>query len=284
MIAGKTKAAAGPTINLWHRYAKARSPKLRTQLRNRLVEAHIALVDAVLAPVLFGVPAWVDIAAVRQAAMIGLIQAVENFDITRPVKFATYASRRIRGAAIDCLRELEPRTRRIADDQRKREAAESELANQIGQRPSTEEVKNHLGWSEETMARSRIQSPLSLEWTSGESEGHDNDFVMAQTLDDSRDPVDGDQFDNLDYATRGLDLQARFILWLYLYRGFTMTKIAPIVGMSESRVSQIFARGIKFLKEARTRQELVDVLTSDRQQQDRQLASSLATKQNRPKR
>ena len=125
---------------LWTVYKTDGSDKAREQL----VVAYSPLVKYVAGRMSSGLPAHVEEADLISYGLLGLINAIERFDITREIKFETYAITRIKGAIIDELRALDWVPRSVRARAREIEKAHAKLEHQLHRTPTDEEMAREL--------------------------------------------------------------------------------------------------------------------------------------------
>src|SRR3954464_13341526 len=126
---------------MWRRYKDSGD----SNARERLVLAYSPLVKYVSGRMASGLPAHVEESDLISYGLIGLISAIERFDISREVKFETYAITRIKGAIIDELRSLDWVPRSVRARAREIERANSKLEHKLQRSPSDEEMAGELG-------------------------------------------------------------------------------------------------------------------------------------------
>ncbi len=215
----------------------------------RLVLAHVRLVQPIARKVLAGLPAHVELSDLIQDGMCGLIGAARRYNARRCVPFTLYAKHRIRGAILDGLRRVDPATRDSRCKVKKLEAAARELGGELGRNPTTAEVAAKAG----TTAPEWLLDPLA--WRSGAA-------VRGRAEERSTDTGDlraGEAWrpdvraghqelrDVLFAAMESLPLRYRQIMVLYHWRGITMREIGLAFGVNESRVSQIHKRALELM-------------------------------------
>src|SRR3954447_16892714 len=139
----ETNVKAIELKDLWRRYKGSGD----TAARERLVVAYSPLVKYVAGRMASGLPAHVDEADLISYGLVGLISAIERFDLDREIKFETYAITRIKGAIIDELRSLDWVPRSVRARAREIERANSKLEHQLQRAPSDEEMATEMGIS-----------------------------------------------------------------------------------------------------------------------------------------
>ncbi len=241
------------THALWLQYRKSPDP----QLRDRLILTYAPLVKYVAGRLGSGLPAHVDEADLVSYGLLGLIGAIERYDPDRDVKFETYAISRIRGAIIDELRAMDWVPRSVRSRAREIERAMSELEGRLGRAPTDEEISAKLGISEEELgeslgeiARSSIAALDEL-WTSS---GSGDQVALIDTIEDESAPDPQNTLSQTELREAIADAIARLpereklVVTLYYYEELTLREIGEVLGVTESRVSQLHTKAILRLK------------------------------------
>jgi len=227
------------------------------QIRQRLLEQYLPLVKNVAGRMAMGFPKSVELSDLINTGVIGLIEALSNFDPSRGVKFETYAVPRIRGAILDELRSLDWVPRSTGAKSREIERAVSKLENQLGRPPSNRELAKCLKVSAQelfsTLDDVSSTTILSLDELIYKEE--DNRQVpRVETLEDlSCENVLGDleKQELKGYMTQAishLSEQERLVIALYYYEELTLKEIGEVMQISESRVSQIHTKAVLKLR------------------------------------
>ncbi len=237
---------------LWVRLVADRDDKVT---RNALWEHFLPLAQMLYGRLLSRVPPYVDRDLLLSAAQLGLYQAIEGFDPARGYRFATYAPRRIIGAMQDALRkEVDYVGRQGRAMINRREQIEDRLAQELGRRPTTEEVEQLLAG--DLPERMRLSDTTKLPTISIDRPRYGNDdddaIVLKDVLVAERDQSHEERFDSFLALTRGLRAQQRSVVYLYEIVGLTMKQSGEILSISESRVSQVHADA---MADMRRRQE-----------------------------
>lgn len=178
-----------------------------------------------------------DLHAVESAALDGLLAAIPLFDVARKIKFTTYAGVRIRGAILDAARRSDPLSRRARKFSYRRERAMRDLAQQLGRTPTVDEVIAASGLTAEQIA----ESSMTLQSIDHELyRGDDNRSVSNHQLLGKPAQIGGlEEADSFREFCRGIDLESQTLLYLYYYRNARMKEIGQVLGLSESRISQM---------------------------------------------
>ncbi len=224
------------------------------EARDALVVTYRPLVRHVALRLKGKLPHRVELQEMVSAGMIGLIQAIDKFEPERGFLFETYCSMRIKGAILDDLRDKDWVPRSVRKKAHRLEKARLELAFEFRREPTDEEVAGHLGLDtdefEALLSEVEVHEQLPIEG------GHSENFVgkevsRVELLEDREawDPVEALALGELhEVAMRGLSALERAVIDGYYFRGKTMKEIGAGVGISESRVCQIHAQVIKFLR------------------------------------
>src|SRR5581483_9404600 len=189
------------------------------------------------------------------AGVVGLIDAFHKFDRTKQVQFGSYAKFRIRGAILDSLREMDWSPRDLRRKSRQIEEAHNRLANQLGRAPSEAELSAELA-----MTLDELQHLL------GELDGLELGSMRIHTDRDGKEEeaVDfvpstseetpfcaclrGEMKELLVRAIAELPEKERQTLALYYFEELTMKEVGAVLGVGESRVSQIHSIAIVRLR------------------------------------
>src|SRR6201984_656684 len=126
---------------LWRRYKQDGD----SRVRERLVVAYSPLVKYVAGRTAAGLPPHVEEADLISYGLVGLISAIERFDLSRDIKFETYAIMRIKGAIIDELRSLDWVPRSVRARAREVERANAKLEHILQRAPTDQEISEEMG-------------------------------------------------------------------------------------------------------------------------------------------
>jgi RNA polymerase sigma factor FliA len=244
---------ADETHALWHDYRRTGDKALR----DRLILAYAPLVKYVAGRLGSGLPAHVDEGDLASYGLLGLIGAIERYDPDRDVKFETYAIARIRGAIIDELRAMDWVPRSVRSRAREIERAIAELEAKLGRAPSDEEIAGKVGITtdelEESLTEISRSSIAALDelWTIS---GAGDQVALIDTIQDEDAPDPQGTLSQTEMKEAIADAIARLpereklVVTLYYYEELTLREIGEVLGVTESRVSQLHTKAILRLK------------------------------------
>lgn len=244
-------ATAERLADLWVRYAETRDGKLREQL----VLEHAPLVKYVIDRMAIPLPPCLEYEDLISHGIVGLIQAVDRYDPSRGVPFRTYAIARIRGQVLDTLRRLDLVPRSARQRAREIERAIQTLRKELGRNPSEEEIADHLGISVDAVRTALQQAACVLVSMDGVFANDDEEGLsIGEMLEDQETLSPMEHLEELDLRQRlretlqELSERERLVLSLYYEQELTMKEIGKVLGVTESRVSQIYSRAILTLR------------------------------------
>lgn len=214
--------------------------------RDLLIVEHIPLLKHMVGRMCFDVPGGMDRDDLYGVGMLGLIAAADSWDPGRGLQFSTYAYPKIRGAILDELRREDflPRGRR--ERVRELEVAYERLEQEHGQPPAPEELAEELGVSID-----EIDQILLSAASCGQASLEDGQSDQLRTMlcdPRSESPVGSAQWnelrDLLIDAIKSLPEQEKTVITLYYGEELLLKEISDVVGVTESRVSQIHTRAL----------------------------------------
>lgn len=231
----------------WNRWLKRKNPAAR----DHLIVHYSPLVKFVAGRVGAGLPSSVDSGDLIGSGVFGLIDAIERFEPDRGVKFETFAVPRIRGAIYDGLRQLDWVPRSVRSRAREVEKAFSELEHKLGRGPTDEELAQHLNITDAELTKwlasiaSTTVGPLDRAIAAGAEPAASDDAS-------SNSPTAVVEEKELAKAMRDeirrLPDREKLVLSLYYDEGLTLAEIGEVIGVTESRVSQIHTKSVLHLR------------------------------------
>jgi RNA polymerase sigma factor for flagellar operon FliA len=238
---------------LWVEYRRNKDPKIRESF----IKQYAPLVKYVAGKVAVGMPHNVEFDDLVGFGFFGLLDAIDRFDPEKNVKFKTYAVPRIKGAIFDELRSIDWVPRSVRQKTKEVEETIGALEAQLGRSATDQEIAGALRMDEseflKTMMRISSTSILSLNdvWFSGD----ENDKVSIG--DSIESPVSlnpdvivekGEIRQVIINSINELPDKEKKILVLYYYEDLTLKEIGQVMGITESRVSQLHTKAILRLR------------------------------------
>ncbi|MBO5293314.1 MAG: FliA/WhiG family RNA polymerase sigma factor [Lachnospiraceae bacterium] len=236
-------------LKLWDEYEKHKS----MEIREKLILEYAPLVKVVAGRLSMYLGYNVEYEDLVSYGIFGLIDAIDKFDSTKAVKFETYASLRIRGAILDQIRKMDWIPRTIRQKQKKIDAAMKEVEARQGRNATDEEIAQQIGISEEELldwqGQMKITNLVSLnEYLENGSE-IPNEKSVSGHFDSPEEVLEQSELKQmLRDALELLTEKERKVIVLYYYEELTLREISNILGVSESRISQLHTRGLQKMK------------------------------------
>jgi len=240
--------------DLWSRYKADGDPRAR----ERLVLAYAPLVKYVAGRMASGLPSHVEEADLISYGLLGLISAIERFEPERQIKFETFAITRIKGSIIDELRSLDWVPRSVRSRAREIERANAKLENELQRAPTDQEIADHLELSidefQDSLMRISNSSVVALDelWTVSDASGDQVSLLDTiqdpQAADPAREMDATEMKDRLSDAIARLPEREKLVVALYYYENLTLREIGEVLGVTESRVSQLHTKAVLRLK------------------------------------
>lgn len=231
------------------------TPALDEESRNRILMEQMPQVRYIARHIHDRLPQHVPLEDLVHAGVLGLMDALNKYDEARQVQFKTYAKFRIRGAILDSLRELDWSPRDLRRKARLVETTTARLSHALGRQPSEQEIAAEIGLTLE-----------DFQHLLGELEGLDLGSFHSENNDQERDDdlceylpgnpeespyfltMRGELRNMLAHAIEELNEKEQQVLSLYYYEELTMKETGAVLGVGESRVSQIHSLALLRLR------------------------------------
>jgi RNA polymerase sigma factor FliA len=250
----ETNLKAVELKDLWRRY-KAEEDQ---RARERLVLAYAPLVKYVAGRMSSGLPSHVEESDLISYGLLGLISAIERFEPEREIKFETFAITRIKGSIIDELRSLDWVPRSVRARAREIEKANAKLEHELQRAPTDQEIADRLELTleefQDSLMRISNSSVVALDelWTVSDASGDQVSLLDTiqdpQAVDPAREMDQTEMKDRLADAIARLPEREKLVVALYYYENLTLREIGEVLGVTESRVSQLHTKAVLRLK------------------------------------
>jgi RNA polymerase sigma factor FliA len=222
------------------------------------VLAYAPLVKYVAGRMSSGLPSHVEESDLISYGLLGLISAIERFEPEREIKFETFAITRIKGSIIDELRSLDWVPRSVRTKAREIERMNAKLEHKLHRAPTDKEMAEGLEVTveefQESLVRISNSSVVALDelWTVSDSSG--DQVSLLDTIQDPQAADPATEMDTTEMKDRLADAIARLpereklVVALYYYENLTLREIGEVLGVTESRVSQLHTKAVLRLK------------------------------------
>lgn len=234
---------------LWDSYFQNKTP----QVREEIIIEYASLVKVVAGRLSMYLGYNVEYEDLVSYGIFGLIDAIDKFDLTKNVKFETYASLRIRGAILDQIRKMDWIPRSVRQKQKMIDSANARIEASLGRSATDEEIAKELEISIDdyyTMqGQTKVTNLVSL------------DEFVEQGSEMRMDPTGNSHFEQPDRAIEKEEMtkmissalteltdKERQVVMLYYYEEMTLKEISMVLEVSESRVSQLHTKSLLKLK------------------------------------
>jgi RNA polymerase sigma factor FliA len=219
-------------------------PASKLAQRDRIVLEHLPLVKAIAVRVHGNLPVHVDLDDLVHAGVLGLFDAANKYNADKQVAFSSYAKHRIKGAILDSLRQLDWASRDMRRRQKQVEAAANDLSATLQRAPTEAEVAEKLGVDVERFRTMMIDlrngGPVSASSRSDENEELPApDFPAKPETHPDSICAHEERRSVLGEAMKTLPERYHKVVILYYTNEMTMKEIGGVLGINESRVSQI---------------------------------------------
>lgn len=189
------------------------------------------------------------------AGIVGLLEAMEKYDVSKGIKLNTFAYLRVRGAMIDELRSRDWFPRSARSKSKKINEVVRKLENKLGRLPQEEEVAEALGMDlDEYFTLLKDYGNLSVMSIEDLHEllGEDKERIIRYVMDESDDPEKCAEFYEMEkILAKEIDKlpeRQKHVLSLYYHEDMNMKEIAGVLGITEARICQIHSQAIMNLR------------------------------------
>jgi RNA polymerase sigma factor for flagellar operon FliA len=237
----------------WKHYQRHRD----VDSRDAIVHKYLSLVSLVARKISSTLPSYVERGDLESVGFLGLLDAIDKFDPSRNIAFETYAKLRITGAIMDELRSMDWIPRSVRQKTKQIEKAYQDIAQRLGRPAQDREVAKELNISisqlNQLMSEISGTTLFSLEQIYYNDEGERSLNLMDRVDDaNSADPLDTMEKSELKQtfveAINQLPEKEKLVIALYYYECLTLKEIGMILGLTESRISQIHTKAILKLR------------------------------------
>jgi len=237
-----------PPLDLDKLWARYRAKRRRDDF-DRLVEHHLPLVKVAAGRLAIHLPSFIREEDLYSAGCVGILSAVEHYEPERDVRFETYALNRVRGAMLDELRSMDMLTRGVRERASRVRQAELGL-REDGKALTPEAVAERAGLTvEELCDTERALSTAAMSSLDGatDEEGHTAASLVVDQA--AREPLENlEREELLALVKEEMTEKDRLLVVLYYHEELTLREIGQILGVSESRVSQMHTEMAKRLQ------------------------------------
>ena len=226
-----------------------RRHKVSEAVRNQIVLENLPLVKAIAIRVHENLPVHVDVDDLVHAGVLGLFDAVTKYDASKNVAFHAYAKHRIKGAILDSLRQLDWASRDLRKRQKRVDAVTRDLSLKLCRTPTESEVAEEMGVSVDRWRHMMIELRtvgLVSTWTHADQErDRTQDFSCRPEFQPDRMCEQRELQSTLARAIGQLPERYQKVVFLYYTNNLTMKEIGEVLGVNESRISQIHKTALK---------------------------------------
>jgi RNA polymerase sigma factor for flagellar operon FliA len=234
-----------------------------TSYRDQLITEYLPYVKRIVHRIAVHLPSTIDIDDLMNVGVIGLIQAVDRYDPKRDNKFMTYAVFRIKGAVLSELRSRDFLSRSNRRKIRELENAYISLEQKLGREVSEVDIAQEMGVDVEQVYRTRQMSSISFISFEelGFSSREEKEKLLSYLIDNDDDALTLTRLKEIKEAVakaiEQLAEKEKMVISLYYLEELTMKETGKVLGITESRVSQIHSQAIQRLRAKLKKQNLI---------------------------
>ena len=237
-------------LELWDKYENERTP----ELREKLIVAYAGLVKVVAGRLGMYLGYTVEFDDLVGYGIFGLIDAIDKFELTKGVKFETYASLRIRGSILDQIRKMDWIPRTLRQKQKRLDQAVKTLEAELGRPATNDELAKNLEMSldelDELMNQTQIANLVSLDEYLEQGSEVKAELGNAPRFEQPEMVVERQELKKmLAEAISSLTEKEQQVISFYYFEELTLKEISRVLEVSESRVSQLHTKALKKMRE-----------------------------------
>ena len=225
--------------------------KVNKQTQEALIKTHALLVKRIAHHLLGRLPHSVQLDDLVQAGMMGLLEAARHYDETKGASFETYAGIRIRGQMLDEVRRNDWVPRSVYRNSRRVSAAVKLVENRLGRDAKDHEIAAELELNL-TEYHALLSDSAGAHFYGFDDLGVTDDILKDESLSMSTEPhvnaLNADMKNHLTQVINSLPKNERLVLSLYYEQDLNLKEIGDVLGVSESRVSQIHSQATHRIK------------------------------------
>ncbi len=235
---------------LWKQYKQEKSLEAKKQL----ITHYAPQVKFVAERMAINLPSHIEVADLINDGIIGLMDAIEKFDMEKGFKFETYAGSRIHGAILDSLRALDWVPRNVRRKAREIEAVFQKLESELGRTPTEDEIAKSLNISLEELQKEMVSiSGTSIFSLDEIFYGESGEVSLMETIREmgegpEEEAVRKEAEKVLRQTIDELPEKEKMVVYLYYFEELTLKEITQVLSLSEARISQLHTQGIIRLK------------------------------------
>ncbi len=228
---------------------------INAQDKEDLIKSYLPLVKKVVHRLSGRLPRDIDLREMLNSGIIGLVDALEKYDPSHETNFSTYAQFRIRGAILDSFRSQDWLPRSLRFKSHKIEQAYHSIEQKLGRPATDEEVAGEVGLNVDDLQKllGEVGSIVMLSFEElgfghGEERFQADEWLASKGQDPLAKLLSGEKVGLIARALDRLPEKERLVISLYFYEELNLKEIGEILGVTESRASQIRSRALIRLK------------------------------------